>query len=335
MIGAFYYVRYGGPTANWQAWRAVNKAAQFDAPLDIASDFWPVLGPYDSRDPAVVDQHLAWAAAAGIDVFVVSILRRDAFEEAAIDVLVQRADRTPVRICFSIGAYPGRTAETVAADIAGIYARYGHHPSFLWVANEARHCPGHAAKGLFFIWAAHVRNVSFFPVMSGERVPATYWTEMVDALHHAPVPTLLVANPPATRDSVLELIEHGHFDGLFNYTHREPDAFAPWAAALPAGAAYVPCVMPGYSARKIGYRPETYLPRSLGATYDAQWTAALAAGVDPLLVVVTTFNEWNEGTQIEPAVPSTDGPADRYLTATRRWAEHVRSNRRTLLTAAG
>jgi glycoprotein endo-alpha-1,2-mannosidase len=39
--------------------------------------------------------------------------------------------------------------------------------------------------------------------------------------------------------------------------------------------------------------------RRRGATYDSMWRAAIDAAPD--LVTVTSFNEWHEGTQIEPA----------------------------------
>ena len=39
--------------------------------------------------------------------------------------------------------------------------------------------------------------------------------------------------------------------------------------------------------------------RSDGATYDRLWSAALAAAPD--IVTITSYNEWGEGTQIEPA----------------------------------
>ena len=42
-------------------------------------------------------------------------------------------------------------------------------------------------------------------------------------------------------------------------------------------------------------------PRRNGATYDAMWRAAIARGADR--VTITSFNEWHEGTQIEPAAP--------------------------------
>jgi hypothetical protein len=38
-----------------------------------------------------------------------------------------------------------------------------------------------------------------------------------------------------------------------------------------------------------------------GATYDAMWDCAIAAHAD--LVTITSYNEWHEGTQIEPAAP--------------------------------
>ena len=36
-----------------------------------------------------------------------------------------------------------------------------------------------------------------------------------------------------------------------------------------------------------------------GEAYDHSWTGAFAAGAD--LVSITSYNEWHEGTQIEPA----------------------------------
>ena len=39
--------------------------------------------------------------------------------------------------------------------------------------------------------------------------------------------------------------------------------------------------------------------RRAGATYDGMWRAAIAA--DPDRITITSYNEWHEGTQIEPA----------------------------------
>jgi glycoprotein endo-alpha-1,2-mannosidase len=70
------------------------------------------------------------------------------------------------------------------------------------------------------------------------------------------------------------------------------------ARAHAAGLACAPSVGPGYDAlRANGDR--TQRPRRNGATYDAMWQAAIRAGSD--LVTITSYNEWHEGTQIEPA----------------------------------
>jgi glycoprotein endo-alpha-1,2-mannosidase len=101
-----------------------------------------------------------------------------------------------------------------------------------------------------------------------------------------------------------------------------------------------PSVGPGYDARRGSDDPRLK-PRRNGATYDAMWRSAIASGADA--VTITSFNEWHEGTQIEPAAPaarhgrfrylSYDGAwglhgaraEDAYLTRTRYWSDVFRS----------
>jgi len=61
-----------------------------------------------------------------------------------------------------------------------------------------------------------------------------------------------------------------------------------------------PSVGPGYDARRGSGDPTIKLRRN-GATYDHMWRAAIAAHADR--VTITSYNEWHEGTQIEPARP--------------------------------
>ncbi len=59
-----------------------------------------------------------------------------------------------------------------------------------------------------------------------------------------------------------------------------------------------PSVGPGYSARRATSDTRV-LKRRGGKTYDGLWRAALEAHAD--VVTITSYNEWLEGTQIEPA----------------------------------
>ena len=73
-----------------------------------------------------------------------------------------------------------------------------------------------------------------------------------------------------------------------------------------------PSVGPGYAANRATGDVRVK-PRLDGATYDAMWRAALGANAD--LVTITSYNEWNEGTQIEPASVRTHGRYESYAGA--------------------
>ncbi len=80
-----------------------------------------------------------------------------------------------------------------------------------------------------------------------------------------------------------------------------------------------PSVGPGYDARRGSGDPRVK-PRRQGATYDAMWRAATA--VRPDRVTITSFNEWHEGTQIEPAALPVRHGRYRYLSYDGAWGAH-------------
>ena len=91
------------------------------------------------------------------------------------------------------------------------------------------------------------------------------------------------------------------FDGLYTYDVAtwNGNTFARICTqAHRAGLLCAPSVGPGYDAR-LATTDEMVRPRLLGATYDRMWRAAVRADAD--VVTITSYNEWQEGTQIEPA----------------------------------
>jgi hypothetical protein len=83
-----------------------------------------------------------------------------------------------------------------------------------------------------------------------------------------------------------------------------------------------PSVGPGYDARRGSGDPTIKLRRN-GATYDHMWRAAIAAHADR--VTITSYNEWHEGTQIEPAARPGRRGRYRYLSYDGAWGLHGRA----------
>ncbi len=134
-----------------------------------------------------------------------------------------------------------------------------------------------------------------------------------------------------------------HFDGVYTYdiVTFGGDKFARLCRqAHVRHLLCAPSVGPGYDARRADGDPRVKRRRG-GRTYDSMWHAAIVAGADR--VTITSFNEWHEGTQIEPAADAGRhgryryvgydgayglyGPAavDAYLDRTRYWSDVFRS----------
>jgi hypothetical protein len=163
-----------------------------------------------------------------------------------------------------------------------------------------------------------------FYVYDADRDPAGQWAQALAPLDGVRVfgHTTLVGRAKASG-----------FEGLYTY-----DVMT-WTGALfkrlctqahAAGLLCAPSVGPGFDAH-LATTQDATRARQDGATYDRMWRTALHA--QPDLVTITSYNEWQEGTQIEPARtqvsrPGYDGAwgkvglaAQRaYLSATANWA---------------
>ena len=120
------------------------------------------------------------------------------------------------------------------------------------------------------------------------------------------------------------------FDGVYTYTSAQPDDFArlcKQARALRLLCA--PSVSPGFDARRaVG--TATVRSRRDGRTYDAQWRAAMCAS--PSVVTIASYNEWHEGTQIEPATSTPPGARGTYRTYAGAYQLQGRRAQRAYLT---
>jgi hypothetical protein len=317
-VAAFYYPWYGNPKIDgqWIHWQSHNH----QPPEDISSDYYPALGAYSSNDPAVVEQHMKWLRQAGIGVIITSWWGQGSREDRVVPLLLQTAERYDIKVAFHIEPYHGRTVNQLVSDIRYLYKKYGSSPAFFRSTSISRYSPDGQPKGMFFVWNMEGNGEAKY----------SYWQQALDQIHALPEGGLVIAN---SLDA--GWIEGSHFDGLYNYASlhiKEGSGFS-WANSLPSDALYVPSVLPGFSAKRISYPPDTYVPRLDGNTYNEQWRAALGTGIQPEMVTITSFNEWHEGSMIEPLKPAaSDGkgynypdfgtlPVDGYLKLTRDWID--------------
>src|SRR5262249_37155339 len=91
------------------------------------------------------------------------------------------------------------------------------------------------------------------------------------------------------------------FAGVYTYDIVRYGATSLAGFCARARAAHLVCapsVGPGFEADRATGDPHVK-PRRNGRTYDAMWRAAIRARPDR--ITITSYNEWHEGTQIEPA----------------------------------
>jgi glycoprotein endo-alpha-1,2-mannosidase len=179
------------------------------------------------------------------------------------------------------------------------------------------------------IEALRTKGITDFYVYDADRSEAAEWATALAELDGVRVfaHTHLVGRAKAAG-----------FDGLYTYdiaTWHGRTFARTCKQARRVGLLCAPSVGPGYDAR-LATSDEVVRPRQHGATYDRMWRAALRAKPD--LVTITSYNEWQEGTQIEPARVQVQRqayegawgrygmPAQRaYLDATAQWVSRLRA----------
>ena len=135
-------------------------------------------------------------------------------------------------------------------------------------------------------------GITDFYVYDPERDPASAWAAALGSLDGARVfgQTTLVGWAKAAG-----------FGGLYTYdvgTWVGSTFARTCTQAHRAGLLCAPSVGPGFDAR-LATSDQLVRPRLNGETYDHMWKSAIHARAD--LVTITSYNEWQEGTQIEPA----------------------------------
>ena len=267
-VVTFFYPWYATPTQDG-AWRHWDEGGH-TPPDDIGSDYYPVRGAYSSTDPAILNGQMADIAAAGIDEIVTSWWGQGSFEDHALSSVLTAAAAHGVRVAVHLEPYQGRTALTIDSDLTYL-----------------------ASKGVTEAW-----------IYEAMQLPSD---QLAAALDQHPGDFLLAETGDVRAvesGAFAQWASSAHFRAVYTYDavrYEGIDQVAFCASARRYGLGCVTGVAPGFSAIRVGGSPSYARSRDNGATYDWRWMGAIGAHPDEIAVV--TFNEWHEGTQIEPAMP--------------------------------
>lgn len=287
-------------------------------------------GFYDSSDRAVVAQHLAWAKQADVDFLLVSWVSTNGYENRNLrDALLPEIEKTDRTFCLLY--------ETPLA----LHIPAGQRIDLATVTNGATVGDAFVAQ-IDYLAATYLKHPRYLQ-FNGRAVLVIYLVR--DLLNAGPylktvrerlkgqgIDLYLIADsvywaPPEKQDWPM-LKEN--FQALTAYNMYYRTNFLPAVRAqfrrtadLAAehGLALIPNVLPGYDDTPLRGTDRVTLHRLHGKFYDDNWRLAAEFVSDRQpFVLITSFNEWHEGTAIEPSREF----GEQYLEATRRNAAELR-----------
>jgi hypothetical protein len=254
--------------------------------------------PYASADREAMARHLQQAQASGIDAFVLNWWGQGNQTEANLRALLDLAASLGFRIAvdFDINSpFMGGEA-SYAENLRHLHTLHAVHPAYLRSGDR---------PVVFFY------NISRLPLATWQRL-----RDQVDPGRNA----LWIAEGT-------DLAYQAVFDGHHLYSVTWPNRIPPsktlpqWGSRLRAynqkqgtTKLWIATVMPGYDDRRIRSENGFARSRDEGDYYSRCWLAAIDS--QPHWVVINSFNEWPEGTYIEPSQEH----GSLYLDLTREWS---------------
>jgi hypothetical protein len=262
----FYYPWYGGVRDDpaWFHWRNDGHKP----PEDIAANYYPSRGPYSSHDFTVLQQHMADIHNAGVDTIIISWWGPRSYEDDALPGVVSAASGQGLRVAIHLEPYDGRTPELVQRDVLALSSRFGIREFWIYVSDGP---------------------------------PAEAWQPMTSLLPDVTFWAHGHSMSNGQRGLFQSYAARAGFDGVYTYdpvqySASQFETFCAFARARSLRCS--PSVAPGFDGRR-GVPEPTVVSRAGGERYDEAWVGAFGAGPD--VVSITSYNEWHEGSQIEPA----------------------------------
>ena len=300
-VHVFYYGWFGNPEFdgkynNWNhpivphwidtTW---NNAGNYPGGDNIGANFYPELGCYSSNDPDIIARHMKLIREAGIGVLAISWWGKNSYTDKSVPLYLDLAQKFGLKLTFHIEPVY-KTIEQFREIVEYISSEYKNHPAFF----------KHNGKPFYYIYDTG-------------KVKYPEWHKLLGkdgelSIRNTPLDGTFIGHWERERDGGF-ILQSG-FDGFYTYYASEGYMYGSTSSNWPILAEFakqnnllfIPCPGPGYIDTRIRpWNDKNTEDRDNGNYYEKMFRNA--AAVHPDYIGITSFNEWHEGTQIEPAVP--------------------------------
>jgi len=256
-----------------------------DGKRQIASHFYPIIGPYDSGDPSVIEYHLLLMKLAGIDGVIVDWYGLQDFRDYAMlhrntQRLVDQVKRLGLKfaICYEDQTIPalieaGRLpAENRVAHARGEIELLAKN----WFTLE-RYVRIDGRPVLLSFGQTGLTDEEWSQCLAGVKSPVAYFSE-----HHRRTAALGAFDWPIPKEGLGAI-------------KRFENASREWSHSIPVS---FPRFVDIYAEAKV-HDSHGRINDDGGATFRTSLEQALTTNAP--LIQTATWNDWGEGTMIEPS----------------------------------
>ena len=248
--------------------------------------------PYNSDDVATIERHVRQAQSAGIAAFVMSWFGNGDRTDTNLAHLLDLSQKLgfAATIHFETPHFWG--VDDVIAQLQAFYGKRINHPAML----------RYQGRPVIFFWSVRAFDNATWSFIRAQVDPGRSALWIADG-------------------DRFDVLGGDAWDGISPYAiawSANPGAQLPrWATSARSVAPdtlWIPPVSPGCNDSVTG-SATCVQDRAGGSYYAATWAGAVASNPS-WAVIVSTFNEWMEATQIEPSIQY----GEQYLQLTRDFA---------------
>jgi glycoprotein endo-alpha-1,2-mannosidase len=298
----------------------------------------PASGEYSSRSAAIAADHISLAASHGIDFFSIDWWPNRPSQNDAIDAgFLHASNIDQIRFCIFYNSFglgdrqsgggillDAATKSRFVTDMVTIARRYFGHPSYLRIDGRpvlivylSREMHGLLPQAMGEMRQS-LSAEGYNPFVIGDEI---FWA-VIEANEDPSAPGRVTGDPQVSRIRLFDAItaynlyanERPQDRGYGSATAFVPDSVALYRRYRGAGGVpIVPGVIPGYNDGGTRLAADHFaIPRrwSPDAPEGSFFTESIERIGKPLadgklrMILITSWNEWNEDTAVEPVAPA-------------------------------